>query len=248
MTSTDYADKIAKLLAKADSTTAEEAESLIAKAQELMTKYAIDQALIDAARGLQDRREEIIETIVEYPGTYRHATFRLCSTIAKVNNCRTLVDDDTRGRVTQLYIIGFESDVERVRILDASLQIQMASALNAWAPEATQYLDRNQKFAARRQFMFSFTQGVLEKLRAATTAGESEAKKEHGEQSVALVLRSRKDSVDGWVDEQYGKSLRKVKHNYKAGAASAHDAGVKAGRTADVGQPRVGGNRKEIGS
>jgi hypothetical protein len=242
-----YADKIAKLLAKAESTTPQEADALIAKAQELMTKYAIDMALVDALRAGKERREEIIEAIVEYAGTYRMATWRLAHTVATANNCRTMLADDTRERVSHLHVIGFESDVERVRMLDASLQIQMARALNAWAPENTQYLDRNQKFAARRQFMFSFTQGVKEKLSTGSAAGERAAKKEHGSTSVELVLKSRKDSVNDWMDEQYGRSLRAVKRNYKAGSMSAHSAGLSAGRSADVGNPKVGGKRA-IGS
>jgi hypothetical protein len=242
-----YADKIAKLLAKAQTTTPEEAESLVAKAQELMTKYAIDQALLDAMKGESERREEIIEAVVEYTGTFRMATWRLAQAIAKANTCRVLVSDDTRQRVCQLYLIGFESDVERARLLDASLQIQMVRALNAWwtSDPVNALLDRNRKFAARRQFMFSFTQGVKERLGAAVKTATAEATKTHGD-SVALVLRSRTDRVDDWVDREYGK-LKYTTRNYKGGGASAHGAGLEAGRRADVGQPKVGGQR-EIGS
>lgn len=238
-----YADKIAKLLAKAESTTPEEADALIAKAQELMTKYAIDQQLIDALRAGKDAAEEIIEVVVEYAGTYRHATFRLAHAVALANNCQTFVDDDTRNRVARLHVIGFEGDVERTRILDASLQIQMHRALNEWAPDATAHLGRNEKFAARRQFMFSFTQAVRVRLAAGVAAGEKAAKKEHGEKSVELVLRSRKDNVQSWMDEQYGGRFKTVKRNYKAGAASAAAAGTEAGQRADVGQPKVGGKK-----
>jgi hypothetical protein len=244
-----YADKIAKLLEKAQSTTPEEAESLVSKAQELMTRYAIDQALVDEARGANSKeREEIIEAIVEYAGTFRMATWRLAHTIARKNGCTTVLNDDTRARITQLHIIGFETDVERVRILDASLQIQMASALNTWwkADDALGLLDRNSKFAARRQFMFSFTQGVSERLKVAVAAGETAATKEHGT-SVALVLRSRKDRVQDWMDQEYGNTLRSVKRNYKSGTAGSHAAGYAAGQRADVGQPRFD-KRKELGS
>ena len=52
-TKEDVADKVRKLLAKAEdpATTPEEAESFTAKAQQMMTKYAIDLAMItDATR------------------------------------------------------------------------------------------------------------------------------------------------------------------------------------------------------
>ena len=83
-TSEHYADKIAKLLAKAESTTPEEAESLVAKAQELMTAYAVSEAMIDSVRGIE--RDEIGQD--EYVGIFRAAVADIGRAVARANGWR----------------------------------------------------------------------------------------------------------------------------------------------------------------
>lgn len=238
-----YADKIAKLLAKAESTTPQEAELLVAKAQELMQRYAIDQFMVDAARGVE--REEIITAVFRYEGTYRQAHAQLAWSVLSANGCRGVYWDDTTGRVYNLEVAGFQSDVERTRIIETSLQIQANRALKAWwgseAVHAT--FDRNRKFNARREFLFGFAHGVSAKLQIANEAarkGAQAAQKSGPSDSVALVLRSRKDQVDDWFDKKHGR-LRSVSRTYKSGGHGAGDAGRAAGRNADVGQPGLKG-------
>ena len=65
------ADLIAKLLAKAESTTPEEAEALREHAYRLMEKYMIDQAVIDARRARDGQAsEKIVTRIIEFDGGY----------------------------------------------------------------------------------------------------------------------------------------------------------------------------------
>jgi hypothetical protein len=246
-----YADKIAKLLAKAQSTPFEgEALTFTEKAQELMHKYAIDAALIDAARGLNSKeREEIIEARWEYTGTYRQAAWRLANVVARANGCKTLLSDDATGRKAQLYVIGYEGDVERARTLETSLQLQMTVALSQWwkSNDIHALFDRNRKFAERRQFMFSFADGVSGRLKTAKVKAEKTANAEHGAESVALVIRNRADNVDAWIDQQYGRLRHGSSRSYKAGGNGARVAGQTAGARADVGQPRMG-SRKALKS
>lgn len=60
--------KVMGLLAKAESTTPEEAEALLAKATELMVRHEIDEAMLASAQGrLVD---EVIEKKITFKGTY----------------------------------------------------------------------------------------------------------------------------------------------------------------------------------
>lgn len=254
MTDVTYADKIAKLLAKAESTTPEEAELLFTKAAELMEKYAIDEAMIDAARGIE--RDVIVKETLKYEGTYRHATAMIGWSICRASGCRGVYYDDGQSLTYTLTIVGFQSDVNRVKLLNSSLQIQCAKAQRAWAKEGIKsWMDRGMKFKTRRDFIFGFAEGVSVKLQAAhregrrvATAGEAErtnTTEAQASDSVQLVLRSRKERVDEWMDSEYG-ALRSKSVNYSRGGAGARNGGFAAGRASDVGQTSVGG-RKMVG-
>src|SRR4051794_139851 len=81
-----YAEKIAKLLAKAESTTPEEAELLIGKAQQLMTEYAISEAMIDAARGVSV--DEIEQCRFAYGGFLRKDLGEIAWAVLRANDCK----------------------------------------------------------------------------------------------------------------------------------------------------------------
>ena len=80
--------KVTSLLAKAESTTfPDEAEALTAKAQELMTRYAIDRAQLDAGRGDQPVAggRRLASTIpTPTPATC------CCAAVADANRCRAV--------------------------------------------------------------------------------------------------------------------------------------------------------------
>lgn len=261
-----YADKIAKLLRKAESTTAEEADALIAKAQELMVTYAIDQAMIDAARGVNAKAaEKIIEKIIEYTGIFQYQLMSLGYAITTQNACRAfyfardarvVIEDDKRVKKPKMHIltvVGYESDIERATLLEASIQVQCAAALASWWKTVdASWMSPMQKFKERRQFIMSFTSAVRERLAAAAEQGHQEAVKNEQERagttadvassSVALVLRSRQDNVNDWVDDKYGQ-MRLSYSRVHSGGASAHVAGATAGTRANLGNPSLGGRR-----
>jgi hypothetical protein len=242
-----YAEKIAKLLSKAESTTPEEAELLLDKATQLMAQYAIDEAMIDAARGIE--RDEIVKEGFEFEGTYRHANMQLLWELCQKAGCRGVQSDWGDRRQLTFYCIGFKSDIDRIRMIHTSVQIQCAQALNAWWKATdTSWMDRNRKFAARREFIFGYGRGLGFKLATAWKKAEAEYQATTGDSSsVEIVLRSRKERVDEWVDGHYGGSLRSVSRNYKSGGYEARAAGTAAGRNADVGQGGLG-SRKAIAS
>ena len=256
-----YASKIAKLIAKAESTTPEEAELLLAKAQELMTEYAITEALIDRARGVE--RDEIEMQRFAHGGYYSADKGNLTWIVLRANECRGVYtrsgqytgSRDINGKSYRMWYviegIGFKSDLERVTMLDTSLQLQMARALHEWwKTEDRSWMSKTQNVRARQSFMDGFASGVSQKLTAAAIAGrraaeEAEAKATSAaaaKESVALVLRSRKDRVNDWIDEKYGK-LGKGRASYRQTDYSASSAGRTAGSRADVGQGGLGSRK-----
>jgi hypothetical protein len=265
-----YAEKIAKLLRKAESTDSpEEAEQLVTKAQELMTAYAIDEMMIARVKGEQGKTsEDIIAEDIEYNGVFQSTLMDLGYVVVRMNDCRGIFSQHDAGSRTSvdgkrspsahvLHVIGFESDVRRVKMLDSSLQIQCARAMNNWwNEEGTPWASKSVAFKARRQFIMGFAAGLSERLSRAKDEGQKEAARreaarsntteETATQSVALELRSRKDRVDDWVDKQYGK-LRSFSRRYSSGGSGAMNAGVAAGRNADLGSPAVGGRRGALG-
>lgn len=269
-TEDSYAAKIAKLLARAEhpNTPEPEADACLAKAQELMLTYAIDQDLIDRARG-KERSDKLGSKVLRFDGTFRMATMRIGWSLAQQNNLRGFKSEHVQRwerekdepQHIKLHLFGFESDLERVELLNASLQIQCATALSRWWKEAKitpryAHLSGSDQSKVRRQFIFSFADGVFSRLAAANAAAAAEAAKHQAERtgdsaadsekSVALVLVDRKQQVNEWYDKTHGKSTRKAKSNFRGGGHDAASAGRRAGQNADLGGTAVG-QRKAIG-
>lgn len=242
-----YATTIAKLLRKAESTTPEEADALLAKAQELMTTYAIDEALLARARGENlITREEVTEEVIRYHSVYSRAQFGIGAAIARHNECQVMVEKGKDLMRTNLWLVGFPSDIERVKLLNASVQIQAMVAMNEWYNETPgmEGLSQREKFKQRRQFLFSFGTGVQTKLSLARTAGQREASRHEAEranvsfekasESVELVLADKKSLIQDHMDRVYGDNLRKSRSNFRGGSKAAADAGRQAGLQAEV--------------
>lgn len=253
-----YAAKIAGLLAKAESTTPEEAELLIAKAQELMVKYAIEEELVLQAQG-RKRTAEITQDEIAHTGIYRQAKFDITSEIAKANGCRVMIDNRNWRKPAEVacILVGFEDDIERIRMLDASIQIQAAAALAKWWKDNAQpWWSGMDKYKQRREFLFGFARGLRENLALAQQRAQAEVVEEQAAaqqvdesvvaEGVALVVRDRKQAVADWYDKEYGGRTRSVTRNYSRGGGDANHAGRAEGRRADVGRDRLG-KRGELG-
>lgn len=250
-----YADKINKLLLKAESTTPEEAELLMAKAQELMTKYAIDEAMIAAAAGKSPQRGDVIRENLDIVGKFRIALVRLAYYILLVNDCKAVlyakappvtIDGKVYKQVERLEIVGFKSDIEAAKLLFASLNIQSARAMASWWKEnEDRYLyARDGGHLHKRQFILSFSNAAYERLLQAKHRGQASAKEEHGS-GMELVLRDRNQMVLEKYNELY-PDLTSSKQRLKGGDMNSHQAGHAAGQKADIGDPKLGGTKKQI--
>lgn len=248
------AEKIAKLLRLAETTENEaEAEAFNQRAQQLMVKYAINERLINMARG-QEEKDTVAEERIDYKGIFHMALFRIGSVIAHNNDCRVLITKYSGESRTTLHVIGFTKDIADVKVLDASIQVQASTAMQRWYREQNvQHKTPMEKSKMRREFLFGFANGLNSKLGLARRAGVKQATADEAkrtgdtdtaEKSTELVLRTKKEHVDEWMDTKYGNSLRSVRGNYSSGGYAARAAGTTAGRSANVGQPGIGGKRE----
>lgn len=262
---TARAETVRKLLERAEATAGTpEGELCMVKARRMIAKWEIDEAMYSGPREV----EETIDTMeLAFTGIFAQMERNLTARIAARSNCKVVFYDPWRGESPKKYRVlvhGYTSDLNRVKLLDASLQLQCKTELNAWTREQkkTRWNDKPgfEKFKDRRQFIESFADGVSAKMSEAMRVARQDAAQtrvaesngsetvEEASSSVEIALRSRKDNVRDWFDNQYGDRLRNVQQRHSSGSNSASASGFDAGRRADTGQTRVGGGRRAIGS
>ena len=120
-TSDAWLRRVHALLAKAESTEfPAEAETLLAKAQELMARHAIDEAMLHEAPSAD--RDQIITTVVEVQTPYAGPKSSLLSRVADANRCRVVIKGGGRG-ARSCVVVGHRSDVETVKTMFSALSL-----------------------------------------------------------------------------------------------------------------------------
>lgn len=233
-------DLIAQMLAKAESTTPEEAESLLEAAAKLMSKYMIDQAVIDERRAKQGKAsEKIVEERLDFTGAYRGELLHMASVVIyALGTLRGMQYTGGKGKVFSYWIVGFESDVAQAKLLINSLQIQAAVAVRAWWKEnkddyafQSGYLQEK----ARRSFVHGFGSGASMRIRENRQQVVQEESK-----GTDIVLVSRKARVDEFMDQ---KTLGKARGRNATGNDWAAVKGHAAGKQANTGEKSVSQGR-----
>lgn len=244
-------EKVMRLLAKAESTTPEEAELLVAKATELMIREEIDQAMLASAQGRIV--DEIIEKKITFKGSYADAQRDLFFAVGRAHGFK-LLQSWAPGSQKAGAWIGFKHDLEQTEVLLTSLLIQQARAATGYfkANPCESWMTAFDKFAAKRSHMMGFATGVqsiISERRRQTiktvTDERVAACPDDSTSSVALVLQSKDDQVKDWYDKRYG-NLKSGRARRLAGNGDATSAGHRAGRSADLGSNRIGA-RKALG-
>ncbi|MFI9586558.1 DUF2786 domain-containing protein [Streptomyces sp. NPDC052236] len=153
--------RIRALLAKAEGTDyPQEAEALTAKAQELMARYSIDEALL-AAQTHRPDTPAACRIGVDTP--YETAKAILLDAVASANRCRA-VWNSAFGFST---VVGFAGDLDAVELLYTSLLVQGTTAMTR--AEATQRAGgRKRTKAFRQSFLMAYASRLGERLAAAT--------------------------------------------------------------------------------
>jgi hypothetical protein len=233
-------DLIAQLLAKAESTTPEEAEALTAAAAKMMAKYMIDQATIDARRAKKgEATEKIVQIIIEFKGAYRGEMLHLSSNVVNGLGQLKMLQSTSwnKGKTFAAYIIGFESDVAQAKILIESLQIQATVAVRDWwkaHKDEYAFLPPYDQEKQRRSFVHGFGSGAGTRIRTNRQEAVSEAKV-----GTELVLVDRKAKVESWVQDQYAGNLRNSRGRNATGSGRAAHHGFEAGKQANTGERGV---------
>jgi hypothetical protein len=231
------------LLDKAEATDNEaEQEIFTAKAFDLMARYSIDQAMLDASRPKADRGEVIEREVFLGSGPYVLARYDLIHSVAHTFGCKALTIKRFDGRYALLH--GFESDVATIEVLYTSLLVQVTRVMRATPVPA-----RVNGTTFRRNFIIGFADRVGLRLAAQTVTVIAEAQEatEPGSESVALVLADRKAEVDDFTKRRYGR-IGRISSGGQYDSAG-REAGDSAGRKADITTGgRVSSGARELAS
>ena len=205
-------NRIRTLLAKAEATEfAAEAEAFTAKAQDLMARHAIDEALL---RSTGDSVVDIRGVRVPIDHPYPGEKVSLLNQVARVNRCRA-VWNQPLGLVT---VLGTPVDVDQVEMLFTSLLIQATRAMAEAGARGAESFDRSASF--RRSFLMAYALRIGERLTETSAAAAAS----YGAELVP-VLQRQTEAVQAEFDRLFPQTRT-------AKAGRYHAAGWGAGRQA----------------
>lgn len=219
---------IRALLAKAESTSfPAEAEAFTAKAQDLMSRHAIDAAVL-AARAPRDLSSEVAPTRVHIDNPYGKEKAQLLAIVADINGGR-VVWDDQLGLAT---LVGFPLDLELVELLFTSLLIQATQA----ATSAAQTSPHSRSPSFRRAFLLAYGVRIGERLQHSHQQAGRAAEHQYGT-ALVPIMAERRDAV-GTVTDRLFPDSRPMRprmvdaQGWNAGRLAANLADIRAARAA----------------
>jgi hypothetical protein len=209
--------RVRALLAKAESTPFEaEAEALTAKAQELMARYAITEAMLDAQGGRcggPERRDMVLEP------PYVSAKAMLLGVIARANRCQVVWTNEP----PRAAVFGYPADLRATEVLYTSLLVQVSRALAASGP-VRDVTGTSRTRSYRRSFLLGFASRVGERLREVAAATADEVASDLGV-SLVPVMADRAVQIRAAVAEAFP-------HTSPQKSAIGNGKGFMAGRAA----------------
>lgn len=224
------ADKITKLLAKAEGTTNEqEAATFMAAAQRLMLEHAIEEGMLAKADPAR-RTRPIIEKMDFGKNVAGIKALRiLLAGVGETNRCRVWMSGDRK----YMFVAGFEEDVRFVLMLNQSIRVQMATALGVAAQEPFAQALGKKTFAVN--YMFGYVGRVVTRLKAQQRSNEQEVV---GRSNLPVLLDRKRE-----VDAAAPATLRKGPPLRNRTNGAAMGMGGAAGDRADL-----SGGRNNLGT
>ena len=216
-------ERVRALLAKAESTTfAEEAEALTAKAQELMARHAIDQAMLDASLG-QGPAAEGRRIGVDDP--YAGPKALLLSKVADANRCRSV----WLSELGCSDVFGAMADLDAVELLFTSLLRQATSSMVVGAPRRQGGGAGTRSF--RQSFLVAFAIRIGTRLHDQDGDTVASATAEHGPGLLPILAR-RSAAADEAVEAAHPQTDRRGPSandpaGWAAGTAAADGASLR---------------------
>jgi hypothetical protein len=214
-------DKIRALLAKAEATSFdEEADAFTTKAQELIARYAISEAMLESGT---DPHADVVALRLNVDDPYASAKALLLQAISDANNCATSWIE----WIGVSMVFGREADTRAVELLYASLLLQ-ANASMRRAGSVVDHAGRSRTRSFRQSFLVGFASRTKERLIEANRTAEAAATAEDGS-AFLPVLAARKSAADDARDAASPVSGRRrvstsSGDGYLAGRAAADTA------------------------
>jgi len=218
-------ERVRALLAKAESTEfPAEAESLTLKAQQLMARHHIEQAMLDDAPGRSHGDPSMVQIVIDAP--HADAKVRVLFAVASANTCTVIWTPHLR----RASVFGFADDLAAVETLFTSLLVQVTVAVHRAGPQHDRW-GRSRTVSYRRSFLIAFAVRVGERLRAAVDSVLEEMASASGTDLVPLFDR-RREAVDAAAREAF-PATRMM--STSVGSAEGWFAGAACADRADLG-------------
>ncbi len=238
-TAQSWVHRVTHLLAKAESSPyPEEVEALLAKAQELMARHAIDEAVLAAAGR---HRSEVRSDVVPVEAPYASAKSLLLSVVADANRCRMAMTAGVQG-MRRCTVVGHEADLASVQTLYGALSLHAVRAMLA-TPVPSH--DTARRF--RHAFLLAFATRIGERLREAAARAQAEAETEAavGGPGVGVVLARQ----DVEVAQAFNRAFPQTRTTrLSASSGAGYIGGRKAADRAGLGQSVLGRTKRALGS
>lgn len=227
-------ERVRKLLDKAARTDNQhESDTFSRKAAELVARHRIDPERL-TARPLPD--DLAMVDIHVGRGAYVRGRIALLHGIADSHDVRMVFISTPTGTVATL--AGRRDDLSIVEVMYTSLHQQVATQM-AHIRSTTGAATQRQ----RRAFLFGFAYRLADLL-AETRATVEESAAASGGESTAIALRKRRERVDDFATESWGKVRSAARPS--AVSPEGYARGQAAAERADVGRTRLAG-RKPLG-
>lgn len=221
--------RIRSLLAKAEATEfPDEAEALSGKAQELMAKFALDRALVEADPALEIPDDSAARRIwLDTP--YVSAKAQLVGSVATANRCRTVMIE----QLAVVTVIGADLDLQLTEILATSLLVQANRAMIASGKHIGRYGEsRTRSF--RQSFLMAYAQRIGERLQAATEATQAAVPAVDADRLLPVLTR-REEQVEALFTKLFPNTTTRRTRitngaGWQAGLSAADQAQLEARR------------------
>ena len=223
----DVISKVQKLLrVAASSDKAGEIEAAQSRAQELITKYQIEEAQLNG----HIVKGDIVCQRIDMPKPYVIDKSVLLNSIAKHNFCKVLRGDD------YCFIYGCRSDIDLCIALYNILSIHMVSQMQYKLDLIKASLQ--EKVYTKpwiKSFFGGYSIGISERIKESKSKVIKETESSSGN-SIALIIRDKEHAV-----EEYFQKVDRKKSSYdrKLSSSSGFNAGIDSAREADINQSKL---------
>jgi len=223
----DVISKVQKLLRVAESSDKiGEVEAAQSLAQELITKYQIEEAMLNNHVG----EGGIISFRVETPKPYAIDKSVLLNSIAKYNFCKVLRGD------TYCMIYGYESDIQLCIALYNALSLHMINEMRIKLSKTNEIKAEKHPKAWAKGFFSGYAISIEERIRFSKSKVIKEVESDVSK-SLELVVRDKQHAIE----EYFQKLDRKKATDRKLTSVSGYRAGIDSGKEANINQLTIEG-------